>query len=76
MNKMINELVEMAQEGYKKVLIAYNKKNGLDIYEPYQVDYIPKDYQLGLLDLEAYSTYKEIKEEIECMILNDDDIPF
>jgi len=76
MNKMINELVEMAQEGYKKVLIAYNKKNRLDIYEPYQVDYIPKDYQLGLLDLEAYSTYEEIKEEIECMIFNDDDMPF
>lgn len=67
-NQIINELVEMHQEGVKSVLIAYNKNNNLSIYEPYQVDYIEKSYQVGILNLEIYNTYEDIKKEIIYML--------
>ena len=67
-NQIINELVEMHQEGVKSVLIAYNKNNNLSIYEPYQVDYIEKSYQIGILNLEIYNTYEDIKKEIIYML--------
>lgn len=67
-NKIIKELVEMYQEGVKSVLIAYNKNNNLSIYEPHQVDYIEKSYQVGILNLEIYNTYEDIKKEIIYML--------
>lgn len=68
MEKLINELVEMAKNGEMEVLIAYNLKGQLGIYEKYQVDYIDKNFQVGLIDLEVYSTYEDIKEELEYML--------
>lgn len=68
MEKLINELVEMAREGEKEVLIAYNLKEELSIYESYQIDYIDENFQVGLIDLEVYSTYEDIKEELEYML--------
>ncbi len=68
MEKIIKDLVEMANEGEQEVLIAYNKNNSLGIYDKYQVDYIDESYQIGLINLEVYSTYEDIKEEIEDML--------
>lgn len=68
MEKIIKDLVEMANEGEQEVLIAYNKNNSLGIYDKYQVDYIDESYQRGLINLEVYSTYEDIKEEIEDML--------
>lgn len=68
MEKLINELVEMAREGEKEVLIAYNLKGELSIYENYQIDYIDENLQVGVIDLEAYNTKEDIKEELEDML--------
>ena len=68
MEKLINELVEMAREGEKEVLIAYNLKGELSIEEGYQVNYIDENLQVGVIDLEAYNTKEDIKEELENML--------
>lgn len=68
MNNIISEIVEMAKEGVKEVLIAYNLKGELSICETYQVDYVDENLQVGTIDLEAYSTYEDIKEELENML--------
>ena len=68
MEKLINELVEMARDGEGEVLIAYNFKGELSIYEGYQVNYIDKNLQVGVIDLDIYSTKDDIKEELEYML--------
>lgn len=68
MKSLVNELVEMAREGEKEVLIAYNLKGDLSVYDRYQVDYIDESFQVGTIDLEAYNTKEDIKEELESML--------
>ncbi len=52
----------------QKVLIAYNLRNELNIEHMYQVDYIPEEYQVGVLNLEVYNNYEDIKEELNNML--------
>lgn len=69
MEKLINELVEMAEEGYDEILLVRNKKfNSIGIYFTEDEKVIPKEYIIGTLDLLVYNTYDDIKEEIESMI--------
>ena len=71
MKKLINELVEMANEGYDEILLVYNKKfNSIGIYFTEDEKVIPKEYIIGTLDLSVYNTFDDIKEELESM-LND-----
>ena len=68
MERLVNNLVKMARDGEGEVLMAYNLKGELSIYEGYQVNYIDKNLQVGLIDLDIYSTYEDIKEELEYML--------
>lgn len=68
MEKLINELMEMASEGAREVLIAYNLNGELSVEHMYQVDYIDKNLQVGTIDLEAYNTCEDIKEELNYML--------
>lgn len=68
MERLVNNLVKMARDGEGKVLIAYNFKGELNVYEGYQVNYIDKNLQLGTIDLDIYSTKEDIKEELESML--------
>lgn len=68
MEKLTNELVEMANEGVKEVLIAYNLNGELSVEHMYQIDYIDKNLQVGTIDLEVYNTCEDIKEELNCML--------
>ena len=69
MEKLINELVEMAENGYDEILLVWNKKfNCIGIYFIEDEKVIPTDYIIGTLDLSIYNTYDDIKEEIESML--------
>lgn len=68
MKKFITDLMEMSKGGEGEVFIAYNLKGSLSIYPKYQIDYIPKEYHVGVIDLEVYKSYEDIEGEINSMI--------
>ena len=69
MKKLINQLLEMAEEGYEEILLAWDKTfNSVGIYFTEDEKVIPKEYIIGTLDLSVYNTFADIKEEIESMI--------
>lgn len=71
MEKIMNELVELANEGKKEMLVSY-KKDMKDITINNTCDRILIDdkFIIGTIDLETYNTYEDIKEELEYMIEN------
>ena len=69
MEKLINELLEMAEEGYEEVIIAWDKKfNNISVNLLENKKAIPEEYIIDTLDLSIYNTYDDIKDEIESMI--------
>lgn len=69
MEKLINELVEMANEGYEEVIIAWNKNfSNISVNLLENKKAIPEEYIIDTLDLSVYNSYNDIKEEIESMI--------
>ena len=69
MEKLINELVEMAEEGYEEVIIAWDKNfNNISVNLLENKKAIPEEYIIDTLDLSIYNSYNDIKEEIESMI--------
>ena len=69
MEKLINELVEMANEGYEEVIIAWNKNfSNISVNLLENKKAIPEEYIIDTLDLLVYNSYNDIKEEIESMI--------
>ena len=67
-DKIVNELVELASEGKKSMLVNYNLAWELSISETNQEKYIDDIYVIGTIDLEAYNTFDDIKEEVEFML--------
>ena len=69
MEKLINELVEMANEGYEEVIIAWDKNfSNISVNLLENKKTIPEEYIIGTLDLSIYNSYDDIKEEIESML--------
>ncbi|WP_317412658.1 hypothetical protein [Clostridium baratii] len=68
MEKIIKELVELANEKCKEVLVVYNKKGELSLNYVTDRPGIPKGYIVGSIDLEIYRTYEDIEEELNSMI--------
>ena len=69
MEKLINELVEMANEGYEEVIIAWDKNfSNISVNLLDNKKAIPEEYIIDTLDLSIYNSYNDIKEEIESMI--------
>lgn len=68
MEKIIKELVEMANEGQKNMLVVYNKNNELSLNYVSDKSIIDDEYIIGEIDLEVYNTYEDIKEELENMM--------
>ena len=69
MEKLINELVEMANEGYEEVIIAWDKNfNNISVNLLENKKAIPEEYIIDTLDLSVYNSYNDINEEIESMI--------
>lgn len=68
MEKIIKELVEMANEGQKNMLVVYNKNNELSLNYVSDKSVIDDEYIIGEIDLEVYNTYEDIKEELENMM--------
>lgn len=69
MEKLINELLEMAEEGYAEILLAWDKTfKHITIYFIEDMKVIPSEYIIGTLDLSVYNTFDDIKEEIESML--------
>ena len=66
MDKIINDLVELANEGKKVMVLALNLKGKLTINDVW--DKVPQEYVIGEIDLETYNTYDDIKEEIKYML--------
>ena len=69
MEKLINELVEMANEGYEEVIIAWDKNfSNISVNLLEDKKAIPEEYIIGTLDLSVYNSYDDIKEEIEAIL--------
>ena len=69
MEKLINELLEMVEEGYEEVIIAWDKNfNNISVNLLENKKAIPEEYIIDTLDLSVYNSYNDIKEEIESMI--------
>lgn len=66
--KELVELVELANEKCKEVLVVYNKKGELSLNYVTDRPGIPKGYIVGSIDLEIYRTYEDIEEELNSMI--------
>ena len=69
MEKLINELLKMAEEGYEEVIIAWDKNfNNISVNLLENKKAIPEEYIIDTLDLSVYNSYNDIKEEIESML--------
>ncbi|GIM32979.1 hypothetical protein [Paraclostridium bifermentans] len=68
MEKIIKELVELASEGQKDMLIVRGKRDGLTLNFVSDKPVIDEEYIVGEINLEVYNTYEDIKEEIESML--------
>ena len=69
MEKLINELVEMSNEGYEEVIIAWDKNfSNISVNLLENKKTIPEEYIIDTLDLSVYNSYDDIKEEIESML--------
>ena len=66
MDEIINDLVELASEGIKEVQLVLNLRGRLSIH--FAWDKVSSEYVIGNINLEAYNTYEEIKEEIKYML--------
>ena len=66
MDEIINDLVELASEGIKEVQLVLNLRGRLSIH--FACDKVSSEYVIGNINLEAYNTYEEIKEEIKYML--------
>ena len=68
MEKIIKELVEMANEGQDKMLLVYNQNGEVSLNFVSDKPCIPDECIIGEINLEVYNTYEDIKEEIGDML--------
>lgn len=69
MKNIINDLIELANEGKKEMLICYTKDfKELTLSNIWDKSLIDEEYIVGTINLEVYNTYEDIVEEINQML--------